>query len=253
MGKPGNFYPVRVFRLLYTGYGFVVFAILFFFFLPFFFIPILLRNQFRLTGIINRWWARLLFTCIGVPFMVRTHFEIDRKKQYVFCPNHTSYLDIPTLGLNPFNAIFVGKNDIEKIPLFGFMYRKLHITVDRAKLMSRYSTLIQSREALDMGKSLVIFPEGGIVSQSPPTMASFKDGAFRLAIEKQIPIVPVTIPYNWIILPDLELILRWHPLKVVFHSPIETSGLTLDELDTLKKKVFDIIDDELKRHKKNEN
>lgn len=240
-------------RLLYTGYGLIIFILLFVFLFPFLLIPILFKSQFRLIGIINRWWARLLFALIGIPFRVEMQFDLDKKKQYIFCPNHSSYLDIPTLGLNPINAIFVGKNDMEKIPLFGFMYRKLHITVDRAKLMSRYTTLLQSREALDIGKSLVIFPEGGIISKNLPDMASFKDGAFRLAIEKQIPIVPVTIPYNWIILPDLDFILLWHPLKVIFHPPVETSGMTLDELDQLKKKVFGLMDETLKRHNENEN
>jgi 1-acyl-sn-glycerol-3-phosphate acyltransferase len=79
-------------------------------------------------------------------------------------------------------------------------------------------------------------------------MGEFKDGAFRAAIEKQIPIVPVTIPYNWIILPADQFLLRWHPLKVIFHEPIETTGLTLQDVDALKEKVFRIIDEELKRN-----
>ena len=76
-------------------------------------------------------------------------------------------------------------------------------------------------EAIDEGKNLVIFPEGGIITLKDPVMAKFKDGAFRVAIEKQIAIVPVTIPFNWIILPPDEFLLRWHPLKVIFHEPIE--------------------------------
>ena len=142
---------------------------------------------------------------------------------------------------------------MEKIPLFGWMYSKLHITVDRTKLKSRYTTLIQSMKAVDEGKSLIIYPEGGIMSNHPPEMAEFKDGAFRVAVEKQIPLVPVTIPYNWIILPDNEFVLHWHKLKVIFHEPIVTTGLTMNDIGKLKHKLRRIITDELKRHNQNEN
>jgi 1-acyl-sn-glycerol-3-phosphate acyltransferase len=131
--------------------------------------------------------------------------------------------------------------------LFGYMYRKLHITVDRSRLKSRGNTLLQSLKAIDDGKSLIIFPEGGIVTRKPPQMAPFKDGAFRTAIEKQIPIVPVSIPHNWIILPD-QSPLRLHggTIRVIFHQPIETTGYGLDQIKQLKKQVYDAIDSELR-------
>jgi 1-acyl-sn-glycerol-3-phosphate acyltransferase len=137
---------------------------------------------------------------------------------------------------------------MENIPLFGFMYGKLHITVDRAKLRSKYDTILKSRQAIDEGKSLAFFPEGGIISLHPPKMVRFKDGAFRLAIEKQIPVVPVTIPNNWIILPPDEFLLRLGTVKVIFHEPIETKGMDLSGVEALKHKVFHVIDEELKHH-----
>jgi 1-acyl-sn-glycerol-3-phosphate acyltransferase len=239
---------MKVLRLLYVAYGAVVFAILFALLFPLLLIPIVFPAQFQWTGIINRWWARLLFFFLFIPFKVIYEEKLDRRKQYIFCPNHFSYLDIPTVGLNSINTIFVGKSDIGTFPVFGFMYRKLHITVNRASLRSRGNTVIQSMQAIDEGKSLVIFPEGGIVTEKDPVMGSFKDGAFRLAIEKQIPIVPVTIPYNWIILPPEEFLLRWHVLKVIFHQPIDTTGLTLNDVGKLKQKVFDVIENELLNH-----
>src|SRR5690606_4456358 len=193
--------PMKLLRGLHTIYGLIVFSILFLIFFFLLLIPIIDPRRYKLVGIFNRWWARLLLIFVGIPYRVVYKERLNRKKQYIFCPNHTSYLDIVSLGLNKHNTVFVGKNDLKNIPLFGFMYSRLHITVDRAKLKSRYITLVQSLKALDQGKSLVIFPEGGIVSKYPPAMGEFKDGAFRAAIEKQIPIVPVTIPYNWIILP----------------------------------------------------
>lgn len=226
----------------------MVFVSLFLLFLPFLLIPIVFPSRFALVGMLNRWWAKLLFTFVFLPFRVEVHGTLDPKRQYVFCPNHFSYMDIPTLGLNPVNAIFVGKSEMSRVPLFGYMYSKLHITVDRSKLKSRYSTLKRSLAAIDEGKSLVMFPEGGIITEKDPVMSRFKDGPFRVAIEKQIPVVPVTIPYNWIILPPDQFLLHWHPLKVVFHAPVETRGLTLADLDSLKENVFQIVDAALQQH-----
>jgi 1-acyl-sn-glycerol-3-phosphate acyltransferase len=190
-----------------------------------------------------------MFNLIFLPYKIETRSKLDKRKQYIFCPNHASYLDIATMGFNPVNAVFVGKNDMERIPLFGFMYSKLHITVDRSKLKSRVNTIIKSMQAIDEGKSLIIFPEGGIYGEHPPRMTPFKDGAFRTAIEKQIPVVPVTIPFNWIILPDEKpLCLQHRLMKVIFHEPIETTGYTLDRLNELKHRVFETITNELKVH-----
>ena len=234
-----------VFSKVYLFYCLLIFALGFIISFPFLLIPIIFKKQFRVVGVINRWWARIVFTLCFLPFSVICLEPLDPKRQYIFCPNHFSYIDIPTMGLNPHNSIFVGKHDMERIPLFGFMYRSLHITVDREKLKSRYSTYLRSREAIDHGKSLVIFPEGGIITKEFPHMARFKDGAFRLALEKQIPIVPVTIATNWIILPDELTQLTWHPIRVIFHKPIEPDANRWN-VQTLKEEVYRIIDAELR-------
>lgn len=240
---------MNVLRALHTGYGFIVFIILFFIFFPLFLIPIAFPGQYKLTGVLNRWWAYGLFTLVGIPWKREIRGTLDPEKQYIFCPNHFSYIDIAAMGLNPVNSIFVGKSAMEKIPLFGFMYRKLHITVDRSKLSSKYGSYTKSLSALDEGKSLMIFPEGGITSTKPPHMSRFKDGAFRLAIQKQIPIVPVTLPYNWIILPDtMPMLLRWKKLHLVFHEPIEPAEFTSGDVEALKNRVYDILDGELKKY-----
>jgi 1-acyl-sn-glycerol-3-phosphate acyltransferase len=244
---------MKLLKTLYTVYGVVIFSLLFVVFFLLLLIPIVFRKQFRLVGVFNRWWAKSLFTLIGIPLSVVYRSRLDPAKQYIFCPNRFSYLDIAAMGLNEHNAIFVGKNDMVNIPLFGFMYRKLHITVDRTKLKSRYSTMLETFRALDEGKSLVIFPEGGIITEKEPVMSKFKDGAFRASIEKQIPIVPVTIPYNWIILPPDQFLLTWKPLKIIFHEPIDPSGYTLDELDQLKSRVKNIIHSSLQEHLMYEN
>ena len=235
-------------HVLYAAYAFIIFCILFILFFPFFLIPILFERRHGWVGIINRIWAHIFFRMIFMPVEIEMRFKPEKGKQYIFCPNHFSYLDIPTMGLNPVNSIFVGKNDMEKIPLFGFMYRKLHITVDRQSPKSRYETMLRAADAVSNGKNLTIFPEGGIITKRPPEMARFKDGAFRTAIEKQIEIVPVTIPYNWIILPDSTFLPNRHSMKVIFHEPVSAEGMTLDQTGSLRERIFDIIDEELKKH-----
>ncbi|MEO1052825.1 MAG: lysophospholipid acyltransferase family protein [Bacteroidota bacterium] len=240
---------MKVIRAIYSIYVLLVFVLGFILLFPFFLIPIIDKRRHKLVGVFNRVWSRFVFTLTLLPYESEYRERLDRKKTYVFCPNHFSYWDIPTLGLNRHNASFVGKSSVAKVPIFGFMYSNLHIMVDRSSLKSRYATLIKTQEAVDDGRSLVIFPEGGMFTKKPPIMTRFKDGPFRLAIEKQIPIVPVTIPYNWIILPDVPRpLFKRGKVKAIYHEPIETTGLTLSDVDTLKSRVYSIIDDELKGH-----
>lgn len=225
----------------------LVFGLLFaIFFIPLL-IPIFIPKQFHLVGVFNRWWARGLFFFLGVPWQLEYRSTLDPKKQYIFAPNHFSFIDIPTMGLNKHNTIFVGKSEMESVPVFGWMYKNLHITVDRTKLRSMYSTHIKSLKALDEGKSLTIFIEGGIYTEKPPKMFRLKDGAFRAAIEKQIPIVPVSIPNNWILLPVKPMLLKWIPTKIVFHEPVDVTGMKLEDITSLKEKVYNTIDGELRK------
>jgi 1-acyl-sn-glycerol-3-phosphate acyltransferase len=190
---------------------------------------------------------------IAIPYKLSYEEKLDKHKQYIFCANHFSYMDIASTALNHHNTIFVGKSEVARVPIFGFMYRKLHITVDRSKLKSRYSTLLKTKQALDEGKSLVIFPEGGIITKGGPSMGTFKDGAFRVSIEKQIPIVPVTIPFNWIILPPDVFLLKWKPMKAVFHKPIDPSKYTINDIAKYRELVRSIIQEELTRQLQHEN
>jgi 1-acyl-sn-glycerol-3-phosphate acyltransferase len=135
------------------------------------------------------------------------------------------------------------------VPLFGYMYSRLHITVNRGSVKSKGHAVKRSIQAINEGKSLVIFPEGGIYSKNPPSLTPFKDGAFRAAIEKQIPLVPVTLPTNWLILPDQqEMLLTRGVIKVIFHKPIDTTGMKAEHVNSLKEQVFLVIDNELKKH-----
>ena len=236
-------------RLVYSRYCFFVFALLFLLLLPFFLVLVQRKQWHYYAYLLNHYWAKVFYALCFFSLEVVYKSPLDKKKQYIFCPNHTSFLDIPLMGFTPVFFVFVGKSSISKVPLFGYMYRKLHITVDRSSLKSKYETIERSKKAIEEGKSLVIFPEGGIVSKEPPTMARFKDGAFRVAIEKQIPIIPVTIPYNWIILPDdgTMMVTRRRSL-LIFHEPVSTKGLEVQDMDQLKDKVYRIIDLELAKY-----
>lgn len=171
----------------------------------------------------------------------------DPNAQYIFCSNHFSYLDIPAMGLTPIDFMFLGKSSLGKIPVFGYIYRKLHLTIDRRNLRNRYEGFIKARKALEEGLSLVVFPEGGVVTKVPPHMAKFKDGAFRLAIEQQVPIVPVTLPNNWKVIFRHHFYLTWGIIKIIYHEPVDTKGYTLAQVDEIKGKVFRIIEAELKK------
>ncbi len=184
---------------------------------------------------------------------LRFEEKLSKNCRYIYCPNHMSILDIVSLALIDDNITYVGKIEISKIPLFGYMFKRLHIPVDRKDFRSRYNTIARSKEELDNGKNLVVFPEGGIITTSPPELARFKEGAFRIAIEKQIPIVPVSIPFNWEILPDkkkLRINRKIHPLRIIVHKPIDTTGMILDDLNNLKKTTFEIIGREIKQQNK---
>ncbi|NJN25875.1 MAG: 1-acyl-sn-glycerol-3-phosphate acyltransferase [Cyclobacteriaceae bacterium] len=239
---------MRLFRRIYSTYSLTLFALIFILMLPLFALMIRIDRRHPIIFWLHRVWAWLFYTFSFIPIRSVFSPKLDLKEQYIFCSNHFSYLDIPAIGINKVRPIFVGKHSLGKIPLFGYMYRNIHITLNRENLKSRYDALGKCARELDNGHNLVIFPEGGIVSQHVPRMARFKDGAFRLAIEKQVAIVPVTIPYNWILLPDDgSLLLKRHKNLVIFHDPIETKGLTMADLEGLKARVFEVIDKELRQ------
>ena len=115
----------------------------------------------------------------------------ERHKSYMFIGNHTSMTDIMLMLVsvkNPF--VFVGKKELAKIPLFGFFYKRTCILVDRSSERSRKAVFLRAQKRLKQGLSICIFPEGGVPDEAV-VLDDFKDGAFRLAINHQIPVVPI--------------------------------------------------------------
>src|SRR5690606_6931604 len=102
---------MKLIRGLHTLYGLIIFCILFVVFFFLLLIPIVFPRKFKLVGKFNRWWARLLLIFVGIPFSVEYREPLNRRRQFIFCPNHCSYMDIVALGLNKHDTVFVGKND----------------------------------------------------------------------------------------------------------------------------------------------
>lgn len=191
---------------------------------------------------LNRAWASFQLRMYFTPVEVRgePHPAAVRGQAVIFCANHSSYIDIPVL----FDAIpgfpnIIGKAALAKVPLWGWLFRSTYITVDRQSAVSRGRSVVESTRSLRAGRDLIIFPEGSIGKQPGRVLLPFKDGAMRLAIELQVPIVPVTMPYNHRFFPDLggRLRLRRHRFLTIFHPPILTTGMTLDDVPALRERV----------------
>lgn len=186
-----------------------------------------------------------------VPLGVKWKVEFEEKledKAYVVCANHVSYLDIIVSYLTfPMYYHYLGKVELTRWYFFNIFFKKMNIPIDRERHFKAYSSLERAKNDLDKNISIVIFPEG-TVSPKAPEMIQFKSGAFRLAIEAQVPVVPVTFINNWDILPRRNN--RYKGGKpglsiVKFHKPISTVGLKHDDFDELRRKTKDIIKEEL--------
>jgi len=230
---------------LYTIWCAVWFVLIFLLLFPFTFVFLQRAAWKPYAHKINYVWGRLFFWVAGMPIEVEYQYRPDPRQTYVFCANHFSYLDIAVMGVIIRNYYaFMGKHAVKKIPLFGYMFAKLHIQVNREKANSRAYSLTKAIKTLASGRSVVIYPEGGIRSQNPPQMHyPFMDGAFKMAIQQQVPIVPVTLLTNHLILPDREpLRMHRHPVRAIVHPPIETKGLTPDDLDRIKEETYRVIE-----------
>ncbi|MBP6386805.1 MAG: 1-acyl-sn-glycerol-3-phosphate acyltransferase [Pseudarcicella sp.] len=232
----------KILKYLYTAWA--VFWVIFIFLLIF---PItficLQKEQWKpYAHYLNRVWGKIYFFMIGIPLEIEYKQQLDSKKAYVFCFNHFSYIDIAVFGMVIKNyTAFVGKSDLKGIPLFGYMFAKLHIQVDRSNKNSRIKSLSKSIKALQNGRSIAIAPEGGIKYKNFPTMHTpLKDGAFAMAIQQQVPIVPISYLNNHEIL-DSNKMLNRKPIKVIVHEAISTQGMTNDDLETLKAQTLEVI------------
>lgn len=235
---------LRLLHTIYIVFLFIVSVIVLF---PFFLIIGLNKKWHHLAYKLDHLWATFYFPLSFLKTEIVFEGEKPGKGPVIYCANHFSTMDIPSMGLLPKQACYVGKESITKLPLFGYMFKTLHITVNRMSFKDRGRAYKKFNEAINQGKSLFIFPEGGINSNNIPQQSNYKDGAFKLAIEHQIPIIPVSIPNNWKVLPDGDWLIKENKIKLIVHNPIETSNLKPENKHMLKEKVRRIIQESINK------
>lgn len=167
-------------------------------------------------------------------------------ESYMYVANHTSMSDIMLMYYAtkcPF--VFIGKKELGKLPLFGYIYSRTCILVDRSNTKSRVEAFRAAEKRLNEGLGICIFPEGGVPKDLDLVLDEFKDGAFRLAIEHQIPIAPMTFHDNKKRFPYALFRGGPGPMRVKVHELIQTSGMTLQDRKALKEKTRQVILNEL--------
>lgn len=241
---------IKFLGIFYTIWAFFWFILILIIHFPFHFIFLQKPEWKRYSHKLLRIWGQWLAFLIAMPVKVRYDFKPEKNGTYVFASNHFSYWDIASMGLIIDNYYaFVGKASVKKIPLLGYVFTKLHIQVDRSEKESRAKSMSRAMRALQKGRSMMMFVEGGIITRKPPKLAQpFKDGAFLMAIQNQVPIVPITLLNNHQILWDEQLILSRLPIRAVVHEPISTIGLKTSNMDELKEKTWNIIQNELNKY-----
>ena len=194
-------------------------------------------------------WSNIIMYGMGFYPEIKFKQHIKKGKSYMLVSNHKSMIDIMLmLSLSKDPIVFVGKKELEKIPLFGYFYRRVCILVDRSSPESRKEVYTKAIKRLDTGISVCIFPEGGVPDPGV-ILDKFKNGAFSLAIQFQIPIVPITFLDCEKKFPYFFAYNHFYgspgKLRANVHEFIETKGLNQENREFLKEKVYDIMHKDL--------
>ncbi len=200
---------------------------------------------------LSRIWARILTIIFFGPVRIRNKHFIDPKKTYVIVANHQSQLDIPAYALSCKNTIrFLAKAELTKIPLMGYIIRNLYLTVNRTDRSDRNKSIEVMRKSLDAGISVFLCPEGTRNKHEDPPLLEFRDGAFRLAVITQTPLAALTLLNTGRKLSPLQPIaLAPGIIHGVWDEPIETKGMTLDDVPALKEKVRQSMEKHLREYR----
>jgi len=216
--------------------------------LPSFIFILLNKNWYRKFYVMGVLWSDLILFFMGL--FPRRNKKLVTKPgcAYIFVANHISMIDVmllvSTVRKNP--LVFIGKKELEKIPIFGYVYKKTMILVDRSSNESKKQVFEQTKEKLMTGISIGIFPEG-TVPELEVELAPFKHGAFTMAIEHQVPIVPITFLDNKKRFPwsfgGLIAGSKGSPgrLRVKIHDPIETKGMIKEDRIKLSNDVRELM------------
>lgn len=239
----------KILQPFYTAYVIVTFLISLLLAFPFFLLISIGNNtkSRRILWGITHYWSIAWLWLIGMPVSKKGHFPAEGS--YVIVANHISYLDTLIIyGAVPRYFRPLGKKEMSKLPLFGFVYRQLVLMVDRGNAHSRAKSMRLMWKALKHECSVIIFPEGTFNETGLP-LKNFYDGAFRLSANTQTPILPILFP---------DTVHRWHYSawwklwpgrnRAIYLTPIDVAGITIADTNTLKQNVFAIMEEELKKY-----
>ncbi len=193
--------------------------------------------------LIARVWARSILFASRIKVTVNGTSNIDPDRSYIFMPNHMGDFDIPViLGWLPVQFRWLAKAEIFKIPIMGRAMKGCgYISIDRTNRKKAFKSLNAAGQTIKNGASVLIFPEG---TRSPDEkIKPFKKGGFVLAVEHDIPIIPVIIHGTWSIRPKGRFIIKPQNVLMEIKPAVETYDYTRKKKDELLEKLRNIICD----------
>jgi len=209
-------------------------------------LPVLLYSRIlgrpSLALYLTKILARTILIMGGVRLEVVGAEKLDPKRGSVYVGNHRSHVDSASIFAScPAEARFLIKKEVFKIPLVSFALKSLQmIPVDRSNAEAAAQSIDLAVSRIQSGASIILFPEG--TRSRHPYILPFKKGAFVLAIKAQAPIVPFTvIGADRALKPD-TLKLYGGPVKLIFHDPIETQGMSLEDRQELLEKTQKVVE-----------
>lgn len=242
----------KLLAALYVPYRLLIFApilalsTLFFGFLTVLLVQFLPARTASFIG--GTFWARFIsfITPMFVQVIGREH--VDKKQSYVIASNHQSQYDIFVLyGWLGVDFKWVMKKELRKIPALGVACEKLgHIYIDRSNRIAALESLNQAKKTIVNGTSVIFFPEG--TRSLTGKLGDFKKGAFVMALDLGIPILPATIVGTDKVLPPRSLKVMPGRARLILHEPIDTSAYTHETIDDLMAAVRTVIQSGLDRY-----
>jgi 1-acyl-sn-glycerol-3-phosphate acyltransferase len=221
---------------------FIVFTVFMLILLPGILIPFMLGPKFGRIGyfFLYVWsWIFSQLTFIRYKFYGRENFR--KGKSYIYVSNHTSFLDIPGIRMIiPGQFRPLAKKELKKIPVFGWIAQAATIIVDRSSPESRKKSIDKLKQYLKQGISILIFVEG-TQNRSKEILQPFHDGAFRIAVDTQQPVLPMVVIGAGKLMPPGTINLRPGLIRIYVGEEIPTTGLTPADAAALKQKTFDMM------------
>lgn len=189
---------------------------------------------------IARIWMRVFFFLSGLRIKIKGKEHFKKGETYIVICNHSSFMDIPlTTPFIPGANKTIAKKELAQIPIFGMIYKRGSVLLDRKSEESRKQSFISMKKVLGMGLHMCIYPEGTRNVTDKP-LQPFHNGAFRLSKETGKSILPAVIFNTSKVLPVGKLFFFW-PVKIEMHflEPVAPGTMTIDEL---KQKAFGIME-----------